>query len=84
MQEAVGTAILYTAKEFGSRGSGFVLDGTDFLERQPVEENASGREKIVTVQKDGELSVVCVPVRPLPDRDLWFERVWNKYNGIRG
>ena len=84
MQEAVGTAILYTAKEFGSRGSGFVLDGTDFLERQPVEENASGREKIVTVRKDGELSVVCVPVRPLPDRDLWFERVWNKYNGIRG
>ena len=84
MQEAVGTAILYTAKEFGSRGSGFVLDGTDFLERQPVEENASGREKIVTVQKDGELSVVCVPVRPLPDRDLWFERVWNKYNEIRG
>ena len=84
MQEAVGMAILYTAKEFGSRGSGFVLDGTDFLERQPVEENASGREKIVTVQKDGELSVVCVPVRPLPDRDLWFERVWNKYNGIRG
>ena len=84
MQEAVGTAILYTAKEFGSRGSGFVLDGTDFLERQPVEENASGREKIVTVQKDGELSVVCVPVRPLPERDLWFERVWNKYNEIRG
>lgn len=84
MQEAVGTAILYTAKEFGSRGSGFVLDGTDFLERQPVEENASGREKIVTVQKDGELSVVCIPVIPLPDRDLWFERVWNKYNGIRG
>ena len=84
MQEAVGTAMLYTAKEFGSRGSGFVLDGTDFLERQPVEENASGREKIVTVQKDGELSVVCVPVRPLPDRDLWFERVWNKYNEIRG
>ena len=84
MQEAVGTAILYTAKEFGSRGSGFVLDGTDFLERQPVEENASGREKIVTVRKDGELSVVCVPVRPLPDRDLWFERVWNKYNEIRG
>ncbi len=84
MQEAVGTAILYTAKEFGSRGSGFVLDGTDFLERQPVEENASGRSKIVTVRKDGEISVVCVPVRPLPDRDLWFERVWNKYNETRG
>ena len=84
MQEAVGTAILYTAKEFGSRGSGFVLDGTSFMDRLPIAENTAGREQIVTVRKDGQIGVDCVDVRPIPDRDLWFERVWNNYNEIRG
>lgn len=84
MQEAVATAILYTAKEFGSRGSGFVLDGTDFMDRLPVEENTAGRGQIVTVTKCEDIDVCCVPVRPIPERDLWFERVWNKYNEIRG
>ena len=84
MQEAVGTAILYTAKEFGSRGSGFVLDGADFMDRLPIAERPEGRAQIVTVTKNGELDARCVPVRPLPERDLWFERVWNKYNKMRG
>ena len=84
MQEAVGTAILYTAKEFGSRGSGFVLDGGDFMDRRPIEENAAGRERIVTVSKNGCIGVDCISVRPIPERDLWFEKVWNKYNEIRG
>ena len=84
MQEAVGTAILYTAKEFGSRGSGFVLDGGDFMDRAPVAENTAGREQIVTVSKCDGVSAECVPVRPIPERDLWFEKVWNKYNEIRG
>ena len=85
MQEAVAATILYTAKEFGSRGSGYVLDGTDFMDRLPVAENTDGRGKIVTVNKSEGISARCVPVRPIPtDRDLWFERVWNKYNSIRG
>ena len=25
-----------------------------------------------------------VPARPLPDRDLWFERVWAQYRKQRG
>ena len=84
MQEAVGEAILYTAKKFGSRGSGFVLDGGDFMDREPVAENTAGREQIVTVSKGDCVSADCVPVRPIPERDLWFEKVWNKYNEIRG
>ena len=85
MQQAVAATILYTAKEFGSRGSGYVLDGTDFMDRLPVAENTDGRTKIVTVNKSESISTRCVPVRPIPgDRDLWFERVWNKYNAIRG
>ena len=85
MQQAVAVTILYTAKEFGSRGSGYVLDGTDFMDRLPVAENTDGRTKIVTVNKSESISARCVPVRPIPvDRDLWFEKVWNKYNAIRG
>lgn len=85
MQQAVAVTILYTAKEFGSRGSGYVLDGTDFMDRLPVAENTDGRAKIVTVNKSESISARCVPVRPIPvDRDLWFEKVWNKYNAIRG
>ena len=84
MQKAVGAAMLYTAKQFGSRGSAFVLDGDDFMNRQPVQENVKGRGQIVTVQKRDEIEVACVAVRPIPERDLWFEKVWNHFNEMRG
>ena len=83
MQQAVGRAILYCAESFGSRGSGYVLDGADFMDRRPIAENTEGREQIVTVSKHGQLDVTCIPVRPIPSRDLWFERVWNNYNNMR-
>ena len=84
MEEAIAKTISYTAKTFGSRGSGFVLDGTDFMERLPIPEDASGRERIVTVKKEsGRIAIDCVPVRPIPtDRDLWFEKVWGKYRAL--
>ena len=42
---AIATAILYTAERFGSRGSGFVLDGGDFMDRKlrPEDESGTGR-----------------------------------------
>lgn len=83
MEDAISEVISYTAKEFGSRGSGFVLSGGDFMDRNPVSENPAGREKIVTVKKCGELKLGCVPVRPIPkNRDLWFEKVWGKYRAL--
>ena len=82
MQEAIAEAISYTAKKFGSRGSGFVLNGTNFMDREPVAEDASGRGIVVTVRKDGGIKVDTTPIRPLPDRDLWFERVWGKYRAL--
>jgi succinate dehydrogenase/fumarate reductase flavoprotein subunit len=84
MQQAVGSAMLYTAKQFGSRGSSFVLNGEDFMARCPVEENVRGRGQIVTLRKRETLEVSCVDVRPIPERDLWFERVWNQFNQLRG
>ena len=77
MQRLIGSAILYTAERFGSRGSAFVTDGGDVMDRRPLPENTEGRGQVV-VASDGEIS--CVPVRPIPDRELWFERAWNKYN----
>ena len=82
MQEAIAEAISFTAKKFGSRGSGFVLNGTDFMDRQPVPEETSGRSTVVTVCKNGGIKVDTTPIRPLPDRDLWFERVWGKYRAL--
>jgi succinate dehydrogenase/fumarate reductase flavoprotein subunit len=84
MEEAIAAAISYTAKTFGSRGSGFVLSGGDFMDRLPVAEDASGRERIVTVTKrEGKLEIDSVPVRPIPtQRDLWFEKVWGKYREL--
>lgn len=83
MQQAIAETICYTAKKFGSRGSGFVLSGGDFMDRKPVAEDEQGRGQIVTARKeDGEIILECVPVRPIPTRDLWFERVWNRYRAV--
>ncbi len=83
MQQAIAETICYTAKKFGSRGSGFVLAGGDFMDRKPVAEDEQGRGQIVTSRKEkGEIILECVPVRPIPTRDLWFERVWNRYRAV--
>ncbi len=83
MEEAIAETISYTAKEFGSRGSGFVLSGGDFMDRCPISENTEGREKIVTVKKEREIAINCIPVRPIPkNRDLWFEKVWGNYRKL--
>lgn len=83
MEEAVAEAISYTAKEFGSRGSGFVLNGGNFMDRNPVAEVTEGRSQIVTVTKSGTLNIDCIPVRPIPtERDLWFEKVWGDFRKL--
>ena len=83
VSEAVAEVIAYTAKSFGSRGSGFVLAGEDFMMRNPIPEKTEGREKIVTVKKCGTLKIECVDRKPIPkSRDLWFEKVWGKYRAL--
>ena len=83
VSEAVAEVITYTAKSFGSRGSGFVLAGEDFMMRNPIPEKTEGREKIVTIKKCGTLKIECVDRKPIPkSRDLWFEKVWGKYRAL--
>ena len=82
-QEAVAASMLYAAENFGARGSAFVIGEGGFMERKPAAENPEGRSMTVTFKKtDGEAVVSLRPVRPIPDRELWFEKVWNEYNRL--
>ncbi len=82
IQQAVAEGIIYTAENFGSRGSGFVYE-KDFMERKPVPENESGRrKKVITILKDGNIENYLREVREIPNRDLWFETVWNEYKNL--
>ena len=79
MQEIIGESMLYAARRFGSRGSAFVTD-EDFLSRNAKAENVVGRGvKIVVKKTENGIKTVEEPVKPIPERDLWFERVWNRY-----
>lgn len=80
-QELTAACMLETAKRYGSRGSAFVTDGRDFLDRTPETKNTEGREKLLILKKqDGKIVFCERAVHPLPEeRELWFEKVWNKY-----
>lgn len=72
--------MLYTAERFGARGSSFVLAEGSMMDRRPVPERTEGRGMIVTATKAGGITLDCVLVRPIPPRELWFEKVWNEFN----
>ncbi len=80
VQEAVCLSMATAAKECGSRGSAFVCEG-DFMARSPKQENTDMRSFVLTVVKEeGILRMESNPVRPMPKREIWFEKVWNEYN----
>lgn len=76
MQRAVAVSMLYAAENYGSRGSAYVLRGGDFMQREPIPENILGRDFSVVLDSEG---VGAVKVKPLPERNLWFESVWSEY-----
>ena len=77
---AVADAMIYAAEHYGSRGSALVTTSGDVLSPKPIPENEVGRkEALMTAAKNGQPNSFGRPVRPIPDRDLWFERVWAKY-----
>ena len=75
MQERVAASMIYSAEHFGSRGSAYVTDGDDVMARRPIPENTDGRSQIIVADADG---IRSVQARPIPERDLWFERVWRE------
>ena len=83
IQEMIALAMIESAKRYGSRGSAYVLQGSDFMSRSFKPENTDGRKKILTLTKNGkETKISERAVHTLPDRDLWFEKVWNTFNDI--
>lgn len=76
----------YIRQGGGSRGSYLVLDEfssdvTKTIERMKPE-NSEMKDRVQCVSYDAnslECSVSYEQVRPIPDRDTWFESVWNKY-----
>lgn len=86
MAQAVAGVMIYTAKAYGSRGSSFVLRGGNFMDREPIPEGEEGRGRVVVLRKRGEdIALTSEPVKPIPDRELWFETVWKEHqNRKRG
>lgn len=84
MQRAVAKSMIYSAENYGSRGSGFVIKGGSFLDRSPVKENEIGRNKILLTELlNNGIKTADRDRKPIPQRDLWFEKVWNEYKKIR-
>ena len=68
-QIAVLSAMIFSAKEIGSRG-GAVVDG------KPLTANVKTFDDrvIITTHESSKFE----PVRPMPEPDDWFENVWNE------
>ena len=85
-QAAVLSAMSLTARTWGSRGSGLVMDpqGASVADslgdyRCRAASNVGTQQTIETVwQENGAYSAI-MPVRPIPQRDDWFENVWRDY-----
>ncbi len=72
----VAESMLYCAKHYGSRGSAVVLEANGAT----LPENIAGRSKIIACkQTQGQVQVYEKDVKPLPERNLWFEKVWGEY-----
>ncbi len=79
-QQLIAASMTETAKRYGSRGSAYVLSGNNFMERDPEKKNEEGRKKLLIVKKEnGVIKFSERAVHPIPERELWFEKAWNKY-----
>lgn len=73
MQRIIGRSALFTAKRFGSRGSAMIIDEKGDV----APETADASSYKVIADKNG---VWTAKVRPIPERELWFERVWAEHS----
>ncbi len=81
-QELTAGAMLEAACRYGSRGAAFVTEEEPNL-RKALSEKVEGRIKVLqSVMCDEKIIHFDRDVRPIPDRELWFEKVWNDYINI--
>ena len=90
-QRAIVSAMRLAAREWGSRGSGLVLDpdGTDCGGgltgyRYRVPQSAGMDKQLITEMKADGIFSSFAPIRPIPVRDDWFENVWSGYRARTG
>lgn len=83
---AVADAMIFAAERYGSRGSALVGTSSDPLSVTPVAEWEAGRKEVLLTRLDRAGAPVSSvrPVRPIPDRELWFETVWKSYREETG
>lgn len=85
-QAAVLSSMSLSARTWGSRGSGLVTDHTSSPIAGPSRDNhyrtasnVGRHQAIETVWQENDAHSAIVPVRPIPQRDDWFENVWRDY-----
>lgn len=85
-QAAVLSAMSLSARTWGSRGSGLVTDQNHSSHSEPLNNfqyravsNVGAHQAIETVWQENGAHSAIVPVRPIPQRDDWFENVWRDY-----
>lgn len=85
-QAAVLSSMSLSARTWGSRGSGLVTDQTNSPIAKPSRDNryrtasnVGRHQAIETVWQENDAHSSIVPVRPIPQRDDWFENVWRDY-----
>ena len=78
---AVADAMIFAAERYGSRGSALVSESDDLLSPEPIPEREEGRKEVLLTRLDQNGKPVSSfrPVRPIPERELWFETVWKTY-----
>ena len=76
-QRAVIHAMLTAAELYGSTGAGLVLepDGSYRPHR-----DVPGSPVLYTLRQDGRFVTWAEAPRPMPDRESWFETVWQAYS----
>jgi len=85
-QLAVLSAMQKAADEFGSRGSALIMqpDGEAVSEKlasfsfRPLKQK-EGNYRVITEKEGSTFTSYLEPVKPIPERDNWFENVWNEY-----
>lgn len=86
MAIAVADAMIFAAERYGSRGSALVGENCDPLSPDPVPEREEGRKEVLLTRsgQTGAPISSARPVRPIPERELWFETAWKTYREETG
>jgi len=85
-QLAILSAMEKAANEFGSRGSALIIDpnGQKVSEKltsfsfRPLKQK-DGNYRVITEKDGSKFKSYLEAVRPIPERESWFENVWNEY-----